>query len=118
MGRGNESIACCETNGGYGFDGIRSPALARSIASRSRPRWWGVDTEGLLQALNVHAANIRDRDGIKLVVSEAVHARLTRMQALWLDAGYNGRGKGKDWVEQIAPWRVETVKALYRYKYY
>jgi hypothetical protein len=40
------------------------------------------------------------------------------MPLLWLDAGYNGRGKGKDWVEQTTPWRVATivasVKAVHR----
>ncbi len=40
------------------------------------------------------------------------------MQLLWLDAGYNGRDKGKDWVEQTAGWRVETVKAVHRAKRY
>jgi transposase len=27
-------------------------------------------------------------------------------------------GKGKDWVEQTTGWRVETVKAVHRYKRY
>lgn len=40
------------------------------------------------------------------------------MQLLWLDAGYNGRGKGKDWVEQTTGWRVATVKAIHRFKRY
>jgi putative transposase len=40
------------------------------------------------------------------------------MRLLWLDAGYNGRGKGKDWVEQTTGWRVETVKAIHRFKRY
>lgn len=77
-----------------------------------------VDTEGLVHAVNVHAADIMDRDGIKLVLGEAVRAQLPRMQLLWLDAGYNGRGKGKDWVEQTTGWRVETVKGIHWRKYY
>ncbi len=72
-----------------------------------------MDTEGLLQAINVHAADIMDRDGIKLVLSDAVRAQLPRMQLLWLDAGYHGRGKGKDWVEQTTTWQVETVKGIH-----
>jgi putative transposase len=75
-----------------------------------------VDTEGLVVALNVHPADSMDRDGIKLVLDETTRLRLPRMQVLWLDAGYNGRGKGKDWVEQTTGWRVETVKAVHRYK--
>jgi hypothetical protein len=68
-----------------------------------------VDTEGLLQAVNVHAADSMDRDGIKLVRSEAVRAQLPRLELLWLDAGDSGRGKGKDWVEQTITWRGGTV---------
>ena len=99
--------------GARGYDG------AKKLVERN---WRAlVDTEGLLLALNVHAASIMDRDGIKLVLNEAVRARLPRMRLLWLDAGYNGRGKGKDWVEQTTPWRVETVtteKELHRYGRY
>ncbi len=40
-----------------------------------------------MQALNVHSAEIMDRDGIKLVLTEATCAQLPRMQLLWLDAG-------------------------------
>jgi hypothetical protein len=69
-------------------------------------------------ALDVHPASIMDRDGIKRVLSDNVRARLPRRQLLWLDSGYNGRGKGKDWVEQTTGWRVETVKAVHRSKRY
>jgi hypothetical protein len=37
-----------------------------------------------------------DRDGVKRLLTEQVRAQLTRMRHRWLDAGYNGRGKGKD----------------------
>ncbi len=41
------------------------------------------------------------------------------MQLLWLDAGYNGHGKGKDWAEWTTTGRVETVKGIHwRKKYY
>jgi len=68
--------------------------------------------------VNVHPASIMDRDGIKLVLDEATRQQLPRMRLLWLDAGYNGRGKGRDWVEQVTGWRVETVKAIHRFKRY
>jgi hypothetical protein len=77
-----------------------------------------VDSEGLLHAVNVHAADIMDRDGIKLVLSADVRAQLQRMQLLWLDAGYNGRGTGKDGMEQTTTWRVETVKGIHWRRYY
>ena len=32
------------------------------------------------------------------------------MQHLWLDAGYRGEDKGKDWVEKVLGWTVEMVE--------
>jgi transposase len=60
---------------------------------------------------------LMDRDGSKLVLSEAVRARAPRMELLWLDAGYNGKGTGQDGVEQTTPWRVETVKGIHWRRY-
>lgn len=40
------------------------------------------------------------------------------MRHLWLDAGYNGRGRRKDWVEQVTGWTSQTVEALRRWEYY
>src|SRR5215831_3925163 len=106
----SQSVKTTSVGGVRGYDG------AKKLVGRKRHVL--VDTEGLVQTVNVHAADIMDRDGTPLVLSEAVRAQLPRLQLLWLDAGYNGRGKGKDWVEQTVGWRVETVKALHRYKRY
>jgi putative transposase len=106
----SQSVKTTSVGGARGYDG------AKKLVGRKRHVL--VDTEGLLLALSVHPADIMDRDGIKLVLAERVRARLPRMRLLWLDAGYNGRGKGKDWVEQTTGWRVETVKAVHRYKRY
>jgi putative transposase len=99
-----------------GVGGVRGYDGAKKLVGRKRHVL--VDTEGLVQALNVHSAEIMDRDGIQLVLTEATCAQLPRMQLLWLDAGYNGRGKGKDWVEQTTGWTVETVKGIHWRKYY
>jgi putative transposase len=106
----SQSVKTTDVGGVRGYDG------AKKLVGRKRHIL--VDTEGLVQAVNVHPANIMDRDGIKLVLDEATRARLPRMRLLWLDAGYNGRGKGRDWVERITGWRVETVKAIHRFKRY
>jgi putative transposase len=63
---------------------------------KGRKRHVLVDTEGFLLKAKVHAANIFDRDGIKPLL-EGVRQRFPRLSHLWLDTGYNGKGKGKDW---------------------
>jgi putative transposase len=83
----SQSVKTTSAGGARGYDG------AKKLVGRKRHVL--VDTEGLLIALNVHPADIMDRDGIKLVLAERVRAQLPRMQLLWLDAGYNGRGKGR-----------------------
>ena len=45
---------------------------------------------GLLLAVAVHAADIQDRDGAKLVLSQLV-GRFPRLQVIWADAAYAGR---------------------------
>jgi len=106
----SQSVKTTSVGGERGYDG------AKKLVARKRHVF--VDTEGLLLALNVHPADIRGRDGIKLVLDATTRPTLPRMQLLWLDAGYNGRGKGKDWVEHALGWWVETVKAVHRYKRY
>ena len=96
--------------------GVRGYDGAKKLVGRKRHIL--VDTEGLLLAVNVHPANIMDRDGIKLVLDEATRARPPRMRRLWLDAGYNGRGKGTDWVETVVGWTVQVLRAVHRFKRY
>ena len=47
----------------------------------------------------VHTADSMDRDGVIFVVDEAT-TQFPRLRHVWLDAGYNGKGKGKDWIEK------------------
>jgi transposase len=76
---------------------------------KGRKRHILVDTEGFLLKAKVHAANIFDRDGIKLLLEDAQQL-FPRLSHLWLDAGYDGKEKGKDWVEKALGWTVEIVK--------
>jgi putative transposase len=41
---------------------------------------------------------------------ELVEERFPRLLHLWLDAGYNGKGKGKDWAEKVLGLNVEVVR--------
>jgi putative transposase len=58
----------------------------------------------------VHAADVFERDGIKLLLAGEAKELFPRMRHLWLDAGYNGKEKGKDWVEKVLGWTAEIVK--------
>jgi putative transposase len=76
---------------------------------KGRKRHILVDTEGFLLKGKVHAASIMDRDGIKVLLG-GVRERFPRLRHLWLDAGYNGKGKGKDWVEKTLGLAAEIVR--------
>ena len=73
---------------------------------RGRKRHLLVDTEGLVLRVKVHSAKVPDQDGIKLLL-KAARQRLPRLSHLWVDAGYQGRGK--EWAEQKLGLSVEVV---------
>jgi putative transposase len=62
-----------------------------------RKRHLLVDTEGLVFKAKVYSAKVSVQDGIKLLLKTA-RERLPRLSHLWVDAGYQGRGK--EWAEQ------------------
>jgi putative transposase len=66
-----------------------------------------VDTLGLLLAVKVHAADIQDRDGGKLLF-DSCKDRLPRLFRIWADGGY--RGKLIEWVAVTCWWVLEIVK--------
>ena len=59
-----------------------------------------VDTEGLVLKAKVHSAKIPEQDGLKMLLGSARRAGVWYLKHLWLDAGYEGRGKR--W--QRRPW--------------
>jgi putative transposase len=73
---------------------------------RGRKRHLLVDTEGLVLKAKVHSAKVPDQERIKLLL-EDVRDRLPRLSHLWVDAGYQGRGK--DWAEKVLGLSVEVV---------
>jgi putative transposase len=52
---------------------------------------------------------LMDRDGIKPLLERAKGKFPRLLSHLWLDAGYNGEGKGKDWVEKVLGWTAAEV---------
>ena len=74
---------------------------------RGRKRHLLVDTEGLVVKVRVHSARVPDQDGIRLLL-ESAQTELSRLKHLWLDAGYEGRGKR--WAEEVLGLSVEVVR--------
>lgn len=62
---------------------------------------------GLLLAVIVHAADIQDRDGAKLLL-QYLEGWLPRLKLIWADGGY--AGKLVDWVRDTFGWVLEIVK--------
>jgi putative transposase len=66
-----------------------------------------VDTLGLILAVVVHAADIQDRDGAKLVLAKLV-GHFPRLRVIWADGGYAGRLV--DWVRTPGHWLLTIVR--------
>lgn len=83
-----------------GFDGGKKV--------KGRKRHLLVDTQGLMLALNVHSADISDRDGALLLL-DGLPEHFPRIRKLWTDSGYNGQFR--TWAaEHLVSWDVEIVK--------
>ena len=95
----SQTAKTTEKGGLRGYDG------GKKIGGRKRHLL--VDTEGLVLGAAVHAANIADRDGAKLLL-EKVGDRLPRMEKVWADRGYNG--KIGEWLAERFGWALEIVK--------
>jgi putative transposase len=104
----SQSVKTTGVGGLRGYDGGKQV--------KGRKRHLLVDTEGLVLRAVVHPANIMDRDGVKLVKRADVRAQFPRLRHVWLDAAYNGKGKGKDWIEQTLGWTAQIVQHPPRYK--
>jgi putative transposase len=78
---------------------------AKQVAGRKRHLL--VDTEGLVMKVRVHSARVPDQDGIRLLL-ESARERLPRLSHLWVDAGYQGRGRR--WAEEVMGVSVEVVR--------
>ena len=71
-----------------------------------RKRHLLVDTLGLLLVVVVHAANIQESDGAKLVLRRAL-GRFPRLRLIWADQGYKEHFVA--WAKAATGWAVEIV---------
>ncbi len=95
----SQSVKTTETRGIRGYDAGKKV--------KGRKRHILVDTMGLLLIVLVHAANIQDRDGAKLLLGKAKGC-FHRLRLIWADGGY--AGKLIDWVRENCSWTLEIVK--------
>jgi putative transposase len=77
--------------------------------TKGRKRHLLVDTEGFVLKAKVHSARVMDWDGIKMLLQRA-DEHFPRLKHLWVDAGYRGEDKGKDWVEKTLGWSVDLLE--------
>lgn len=85
--------------------GIRGYDAGKKVKGRKRHIL--VDTMGLLLIVLVHAANIQDRNGAKLVFDKAKQY-FSHLSLIWADGGY--AGKLIAWVFNTHGWMLEIVK--------
>src|SRR5215211_4604374 len=76
---------------------------------KGRKRHLLVDTEGFVLKANVMSAKVMDYEWIKTLLHLA-QERFPRLCNLWLDGGYRGEDKGKDWVEKALGWSVDLLE--------
>jgi putative transposase len=76
---------------------------------KGRKRHLLVDTEGFVLKAKVMSAKVMDWDGIKTLLRQA-DKQFPRLKHLWVDAGYRGEDRGKDWVEKKLGWSVDLVE--------
>lgn len=75
---------------------------------KGRKRHIGTDVMGLLLVCVVHAANISDRTGAKLLLP-AIAAWFSKILIVFADGGYGGNPL-KDWVKSCCNWILKIVK--------
>jgi putative transposase len=90
--------------------GSGGPARGYDGAKRlkGRKRHLLVDTLGLVLLACVHAADLQDREGGRMLVAAGPAEALPRLEVVWADAGY--AGVFARWLSDDRGWRVEVVQ--------
>jgi len=97
-----------------GVGGRRGDDGGKQVKGRTRPVL--VDTDGVVLRAVVPPANLRDRDGVQLVLRAGGRTQFPRLRQVWWDAADTGKGKGKDGIEQTRGGSAQIVSHPPRYK--
>ncbi|UOG34724.1 IS5 family transposase [Leptospira noguchii] len=95
----SQSVKTIDIKGEKGYDG------GKKIKGRKRHIF--VDSFGFLIKVIVHAADIQDRDGAKLLL-ESLNRFCSRLKLIWADGGYSG--KLIAWVKETFGYDLEIIK--------
>jgi putative transposase len=99
----SQSVKTTGVGGARGYDG------GKKVSGRKRHLL--VDTQGFVLKVKVHTADIMDRDGVALLLPpDEIKRQFPRLSHVWLDGGYKGEGKGKEWIESHLGWTAEVVQ--------
>jgi putative transposase len=99
--------------------GVGGPQRGYDGAKRlkGRKRHLLVDTAGLVLLACVHAADLHDREGARLLVEKVPSGELAHLGLVWADQGYTGAFA--HWLHGARGWRLEVVRhperQLWRY---
>jgi putative transposase len=75
-----------------------------------------VDVLGLIICVIVHAANIQERAGAKMLLAKAAQQGLPRLEKVLADDGYSGQPL-VDYVRKEHGWALESVKRTELHKF-
>jgi transposase len=96
----SQSVKTCEAGGPRGFDAGKKV--------KGRKRHIATDTEGHLLGVQVHAADIQDRDGAVGVIA-SLRRLYPWLRHLFADGGYAGE-KLTAALQPLGTWTIEIVK--------
>lgn len=96
----SQSVKTCEAGGPRGFDAGKKV--------KGRKRHIATDTEGHLLGVQVHAADIQDRDGAVGVIA-SLRRLYPWLRHLFADSGYAGE-KLTAALQPLGTWTIEIVK--------